>query len=61
MPISTTHTLVGAILGVGMARGMTAINLTVVGRIFVSWIVTIPAGAALSITFFYLLRWVLPG
>ncbi len=61
MPISTTHTLVGAILGVGVARGMTAINLTVVGRIFVSWIVTIPAGAVLSITFFYLLRWVLPG
>ena len=59
MPISTTHTLVGAILGVGVARGMTAINLTVVGRIFVSWIVTIPAGAILSIVFFYILRGVL--
>ena len=39
-----------------MARGITAINLTVVGRIFVSWIVTIPAGALLSIVFFYLLQ-----
>ncbi|MDH3420400.1 MAG: inorganic phosphate transporter, partial [Gammaproteobacteria bacterium] len=40
MPVSTTHTLVGAVLGVGMARGISAINLAVVGRIFVSWIVT---------------------
>ena len=57
MPVSTTHTLVGAVLGVGMARGITAINLTVVGRIFVSWMVTVPAGALLSIIFFYLLKW----
>jgi len=56
MPVSTTHTLVGAVLGVGMARGITAINLGVVGRIFVSWIVTIPAGAALAIVFFYALQ-----
>jgi len=56
MPVSTTHTLVGAVLGVGMARGISAINLGVVGRIFVSWIVTIPAGALLSIVFFYILR-----
>ena len=56
MPVSTTHTLVGAVLGVGMARGITAINLGVVGRIFISWIITIPAGAVLSIFFFYLLR-----
>ncbi len=57
MPVSTTHTLVGAVLGVGMARGISAINLNVVGRIFVSWIVTVPAGALLSIIFFYLLKW----
>lgn len=57
IPVSTTHTLVGAVLGVGMARGITAINLAVVGRIFVSWIVTVPAGALLSIIFFYLLKW----
>ncbi len=59
LPVSTTHAHVGAVLGVGMARGMTAINLTVVGRIFVSWIVTLPAGAILSIVFFYILRWLL--
>lgn len=56
MPISTTHTLVGAVLGVGMARGISAINIGVVGNIFLSWIVTIPAGALLSIIFFYILK-----
>ncbi len=60
MPISTTHTLVGAVLGVGFARGIEAIDLRVVGRIFVSWIITIPAGATLAIIFFYLFRMVLP-
>jgi PiT family inorganic phosphate transporter len=56
IPVSTTHTLVGAVLGVGFARGLSAINLSVVGRIFFSWIVTIPAGAVLAIVFFHLLR-----
>ena len=50
--------LVGAVLGVGMARGISAIDLGVVGRIFLSWIITIPAGALLSIVFFYILRFV---
>jgi len=59
MPISTTQTLVGAVLGVGMARGITAINLAVVNRIFISWVITIPAGAILSIIFFYILKAVL--
>jgi len=60
MPISTTHTLVGAVLGVGIARGIEAIDLRVVGRIFVSWIVTIPAGAFLAIVFFFIFKTVLP-
>jgi PiT family inorganic phosphate transporter len=59
LPISTTHTLVGAVLGVGMARGIEAIDLRVVGRIFASWLITVPAGALLSIVFFYLLKAVL--
>ena len=58
IPISTTHTLVGAILGVGMARGISAIDLSVVGRIFVSWIITIPIGAVLAIVFFYILKFI---
>ncbi|MDH3748940.1 MAG: inorganic phosphate transporter, partial [Gammaproteobacteria bacterium] len=59
IPVSTTHTLVGAVLGVGMARGISAINLGVVGRIFVSWVVTIPVGAVLTIAIFYVLRFLL--
>ena len=60
IPISTTHTLVGAVLGVGLARGIEAIDLRVVGRIFVSWVVTIPAGAFLAIVFFYVFKATLP-
>ena len=60
IPISTTHTLVGAVLGVGLARGIEAIDLRVVVRIFVSWVVTIPAGAFLAIVFFFLFKSFLP-
>lgn len=56
LPISTTHTLVGAVLGVGLARGLAAINLRMVGTIFTSWVITLPAGAALSIMFFYVFK-----
>jgi PiT family inorganic phosphate transporter len=56
LPISTTHTLVGAVLGVGFARGIGAINLRVIGTIFMSWIITLPAGAGLAILFFFLFK-----
>ncbi|MEG3754883.1 inorganic phosphate transporter [Psychromonas arctica] len=56
LPISTTQTLVGAVLGVGMARGIAALNLGVVRNIVISWVVTLPIGAGLSIVFFYLLK-----
>lgn len=56
LPISTTHTLVGAVLGVGFARGIAALNLRVVGGIFMSWIVTLPAGAFLAIVFFFMFK-----
>lgn len=56
LPISTTHTLVGAVLGVGMARGMAALNLTVIRNIFMSWIITLPAGGILAILFFFTLK-----
>ncbi len=52
LPISTTHTLVGAVLGVGLARGIGALNLTMVRDILISWIVTIPIGAGLAIVFY---------
>ncbi|WP_447078615.1 inorganic phosphate transporter [Shewanella algae] len=56
LPISTTQTLVGAVLGVGMARGIAAINIGVVRNIVVSWVVTLPAGAGLSILFFFTIK-----
>jgi PiT family inorganic phosphate transporter len=56
LPVSTTHTLVGAVLGVGLARGIGALNLGVIGKIFMSWLITLPVGAALAIVFFYILR-----
>ncbi|WP_420554073.1 inorganic phosphate transporter [Neptuniibacter marinus] len=56
LPISTTHTLVGAVLGVGLARGMAALNMRIVGTIFVSWVVTLPAGAGLAIIFFFMFK-----
>jgi len=52
LPISTTHTLVGAIIGVGLARGITAVNRKVVKSIFTSWIATVPIAAGLTIIFY---------
>lgn len=56
LPISTTQTLVGAVLGVGFARGIGALNLSVVRNIFMSWVVTLPAGAVLSIAYYQAIR-----
>lgn len=56
LPISTTQTLVGAVLGVGIVQGVAALNGKVVRNIVVSWVVTLPAGATLSIIFFFLLK-----
>jgi len=55
LPISTTHTLVGAVLGVGLARGIGALNLGVIRSIFMSWIITLPVGAVLAVIFYYVL------
>ena len=56
LPVSTTHTLVGGVLGVGFARGISAVNLRVVATIIMSWMITLPAGAILSIIFFFLFK-----
>jgi PiT family inorganic phosphate transporter len=56
IPVSATQTLVGAVFGVGLARGIDALNITVIRNIFMSWIVTIPAAAGLATLFFYALR-----
>ena len=54
LPISTTHTLVGAVLGVGMARGMASLNLNMIRNILMSWFITLPAGAGLACIFYFM-------
>jgi len=56
IPVSTTHILVGSVFGVGLARGIGALDLRVVGRILISWVATLPISAALSIFFFYFFK-----
>lgn len=56
IPVSTTHTLVGGVLGVGFARGIKALNLKVITNIVISWIITIPVGALGAIIFYYILK-----
>lgn len=55
MPISTTHTLVGAVVGVGLARGLEALNLNTTRDILLSWLITVPAGAAITMAVFWIL------
>ncbi len=59
LPISTTHTLVGAIIGVGLARGLAAINIKTVKTIFASWLITLPVVAVLTMMFYYPARWLM--
>ncbi|MDH5299412.1 MAG: inorganic phosphate transporter [Desulfobulbaceae bacterium] len=56
LPISTTHTLVGAIMGIGLARGLSGINSGITGKIFSSWLITVPIAAFMSVVLFYLGR-----
>ncbi|NOQ46982.1 MAG: phosphate permease [Desulfobulbaceae bacterium] len=56
LPVSTTHILVGAVLGVGLARGIGALDLRVVMNILISWLVTLPAGAVMAMGFFFFLK-----
>ena len=56
LPVSTTHCLVGAVLGVGLAGGIKAINLNTLREIVLSWVVTIPASALMCILFYYILK-----
>jgi len=53
LPVSTTHIAVGAVIGVGLARGVGAIDLRVIGGIVVSWVVTLPVGGVLAALFFF--------
>jgi len=56
IPVSTTQTLVGAVLGVGLARGMRALDLSVLGSVFTGWILTLPGAALFSAVYYFILR-----
>ncbi len=56
LPISTTHTLIGAVIGVGLARGLSAINMKVLKDVIFSWLLTIPIAAVLAAAIFIILR-----
>jgi len=61
LPISTSHTVVGAVIGVGLARGLDAVDLSVVKKIIATWLVTVPAAAGLSAIIFLILRTIVGG
>jgi len=54
MPISTTHAIVGAVLGVGLAKGLSALNLQLLRNIFLSWIITLPFSALFTIIIYFI-------
>lgn len=60
LPISATHTLVGAVMGVGFARGLNSVRAETVREIVASWVVTIPVGALLSVFYTWILTKILP-
>ncbi|WP_415719110.1 inorganic phosphate transporter [Maridesulfovibrio sp.] len=57
LPVSSTHAAVGAVVGVGLARGFSAVNFKILGRIVLYWVLTVPIAAITSITIFSLLKW----
>ena len=60
IPVSTTHTITGAIVGVGATQRLSAVRWGVAGRIVWAWILTIPASAAVAAALFWLMRWFNP-
>ena len=52
IPVSTTHTVIGSVIGVGAARKVSAVRWNIAGNIVVAWIITLPASAAMAALFY---------
>jgi len=61
LPVSTTHAALGAYIGIGLARGLEAIDLGIIWRIIIYWIITVPVAAASAIVVFFILRFIIIG
>ncbi len=61
LPVSTTHTLVGAVVGIGLLRGVQSVNLRLVGTVFASWLITVPFTATLCAIIYWILKMLTAG
>ena len=59
LPVSTTHAAVGGVMGIGLARGVEAVNFSIVFKIMLYWFLTVPAAAVTSMVIFKILRFFL--
>jgi PiT family inorganic phosphate transporter len=57
--VSTTHTIVGAVVGVGLARGIAAVDRKIVTNIFYSWLITIPFAAVICLVLYPLIKFII--
>jgi PiT family inorganic phosphate transporter len=56
LPVSTTHAAVGGVMGIGLARGVEAVNFSIVFKIMLYWVLTVPASAVISMVLFKILQ-----